>query len=104
MSEARDTVTTVAPGLTSEVLDRAAGARVGSAMGDALGAPYEFGPGTLEPEMVGGGGFGWGPGEWTDDTLRTPTGPRAPVTEFVPRVRRRDVLGGLIHEYERVAA
>jgi transposase InsO family protein len=36
--------------------------------------------------------------------LRTPTGPRAPVTEFVPRVRRRDVLGGLIHEYERVAA
>ncbi len=39
------------------------------AAGDALGAPYEFGP-PLGPErevaMVGG--QGWEPGEWTDDT------------------------------------
>jgi ADP-ribosylglycohydrolase len=41
------------------------------ATGDALGAGYEFGP-TLPPDapvgMVGGGSFGWSPGEWTDDT------------------------------------
>jgi len=51
--------------------DRAAGAVLASAAGDALGAGYEFGPplGDGVPvEMVGGGGFGWAPGEWTDDT------------------------------------
>ncbi|MYX38259.1 MULTISPECIES: ADP-ribosylglycohydrolase family protein [unclassified Streptomyces] len=56
--------------------ERAAGAIVGSAVGDALGAPFEFGPeGAFsarfpEPgtagEMCGGGG--WDPGEATDDT------------------------------------
>ncbi|MEU9942000.1 ADP-ribosylglycohydrolase family protein [Streptomyces lavendulae] len=53
-----------------ERLDRAVGAVVGSAAGDALGAPYEFGPaGALSArgeEMRGGGG--WDPGEATDDT------------------------------------
>ncbi|MFG2822821.1 ADP-ribosylglycohydrolase family protein [Kitasatospora sp. NPDC048365] len=56
--------------------ERAAGAIVGSAVGDALGAPFEFGPagafGARFPvpgaggEMCGGGG--WDPGEATDDT------------------------------------
>ncbi|WP_406076210.1 ADP-ribosylglycohydrolase family protein [Streptomyces virginiae] len=50
--------------------DRAVGAVVGSAAGDALGAPYEFGAaGELSArgaEMAGGGG--WDPGEATDDT------------------------------------
>ncbi|MEV8531695.1 ADP-ribosylglycohydrolase family protein [Streptomyces sp. NPDC051211] len=50
--------------------DRAVGAVLGSAAGDALGAPYEFGPaGALSArgeEMRGGGG--WDPGEATDDT------------------------------------
>ncbi|GLX36109.1 ribosylglycohydrolase [Streptomyces roseochromogenus] len=53
-----------------ERLDRAVGAVLGSAAGDALGAPYEFGPaGALSArgeEMRGGGG--WDPGEATDDT------------------------------------
>ena len=52
-------------------LDRAAGAIVGMACGDALGAPYEFGgpyPADMRVEMKGGGPFGWAPGEWTDDT------------------------------------
>jgi ADP-ribosyl-[dinitrogen reductase] hydrolase len=53
------------------LIDRARGALLGGAVGDALGAPYEFGP-PLGPEipigMVGGGSFGWEPGEWTDDT------------------------------------
>lgn len=51
--------------------DRAVGVLVGLACGDALGAAYEFGgPISTETEigMVGGGAFGWEPGEWTDDT------------------------------------
>ncbi|MEU5397231.1 ADP-ribosylglycohydrolase family protein, partial [Streptomyces tibetensis] len=57
-------------------IQRAGGAVVGSAVGDALGAPFEFGPpGALSArfpapgaggEMCGGGG--WDPGEATDDT------------------------------------
>ncbi|MEU9479753.1 ADP-ribosylglycohydrolase family protein [Streptomyces sp. NPDC048191] len=58
------------------VLERAVGAVLGSAVGDALGAPFEFGPeGAFSArfprpgqggEMCGGGG--WEPGEATDDT------------------------------------
>jgi ADP-ribosyl-[dinitrogen reductase] hydrolase len=54
------------------------GALIGSVVGDALGAPFEFGPANqyterfptsvrgLHTEMCGGSG--WQPGEWTDDT------------------------------------
>ncbi|OKJ36080.1 ribosylglycohydrolase [Streptomyces sp. CB02366] len=54
--------------------DRAAGAVVGSAAGDALGAPFEFGPaGVFTARFPDGagtlcGGGGWDPGEATDDT------------------------------------
>src|SRR5690606_26975608 len=57
--------------LTSAQLDRACGALLGSAVGDALGAGYEFGSARLGPEgpsMIGGGLGGFAPGEWTDDT------------------------------------
>lgn len=57
--------------LTTAQLDRAVGVLLATAAGDALGAPYEFGPPRgpeLKVAMVGGGGFGWEPGEWTDDT------------------------------------
>ena len=57
--------------LTIAQLDRAVGTLLGTAAGDALGAAYEFGPARgpeLEVAMVGGGSFGWEPGEWTDDT------------------------------------
>jgi ADP-ribosyl-[dinitrogen reductase] hydrolase len=59
---------------------RAIGAVLGSAAGDALGAPFEFGPAGRYSErfpapvlggvgeMTGGGSFGWAPGEFTDDT------------------------------------
>jgi ADP-ribosylglycohydrolase len=50
--------------------DRAAGVLLASAAGDALGAGYEFS--YPDPEttiaMIGGGPFGFAPGEWTDDT------------------------------------
>ncbi|WP_329122594.1 ADP-ribosylglycohydrolase family protein [Streptomyces sp. NBC_01353] len=54
--------------------DRAVGAVLGSAVGDALGAPFEFRlPGIFRerfPDGVGEmcGGGGWDPGEATDDT------------------------------------
>jgi hypothetical protein len=46
--------------------DRIAGVLVGGVAGDALGAPYEFGPHVdhVEP-MIGGGPFNWEPGEST---------------------------------------
>src|SRR5918998_4378354 len=59
---------------------RVAGALVGSAVGDALGAPFEFGPPRqfssrfpvpargAKTEMCGGGALGREPGEFTDDT------------------------------------
>ncbi|MEU5894065.1 ADP-ribosylglycohydrolase family protein [Streptomyces sp. NPDC047461] len=60
----------------TDLTSRALGAVIGSAVGDALGAPFEFGPeGAFcarfpHPghggEMCGGGG--WEPGEATDDT------------------------------------
>lgn len=52
-------------------LDRAIGALLGLAAGDAVGTTLEFrSPGSFTPidDMVGGGPFGLAPGEWTDDT------------------------------------
>lgn len=57
--------------MPDEIRDRAAGVLVASACGDALGAGYEFEPPERIPAqvgMIGGGAFGWEPGEWTDDT------------------------------------
>lgn len=55
--------------LSPPELDRAAGALLGLAVGDALGAGYEFAtPPTGDADMIGGGLGGWAPGEWTDDT------------------------------------
>ena len=61
-----------------EFMQRAMGAVLGSAVGDALGAPFEFGPSgaysAAFPEPVRGGcgemqgGRGWKPAEFTDDT------------------------------------
>jgi len=58
--------------LSSAQRDRACGVLLASAVGDALGAGYEFGaapyPGV--PAMIGGGLGGFAPGEWTDDTAQ----------------------------------
>lgn len=49
--------------------DRALGAVIGSAAGDALGAPYEFQPPLpSDADVVMRAGSPWELGEWTDDT------------------------------------
>ncbi len=51
--------------------DRAVGALLGLAVGDAVGTALEFrSPGTFAPiyDMAGGGPFRLAAGEWTDDT------------------------------------
>ncbi|UPL14351.1 ADP-ribosylglycohydrolase family protein [Microbacterium galbinum] len=56
--------------LTAPQLDRAIGAVLASAAGDALGSQYEFGPALDDAvtPVFGAGQFGHGVGEWTDDT------------------------------------
>lgn len=51
--------------------DRALGAMLGLAVGDALGTTLEFSARDTKPrlsDMVGGGPFNLEPGQWTDDT------------------------------------
>ncbi|WP_406854635.1 ADP-ribosylglycohydrolase family protein [Alsobacter sp. KACC 23698] len=53
------------------IQDRAYGALIGLAVGDALGATLEFEERDELPhhtEMLGGGPFALNPGQWTDDT------------------------------------
>jgi ADP-ribosylglycohydrolase len=62
----------MATSVDAAVLDRARGVLLASAVGDALGAGYEFAP--VSPDTVvtmkGGGLGGFAPGEWTDDTAQ----------------------------------
>ena len=51
--------------------DRAVGALLGLAIGDAIGTTLEFAERDTRPAvtgMIGGGPFGLDPGQWTDDT------------------------------------
>ena len=51
--------------------DRAIGALLGLAVGDAIGTTIEFCPRDSYPpmtDMIGGGPFALAPGVWTDDT------------------------------------
>ena len=57
--------------LTGPQFDRACGVLVATAAGDALGAPYEFGPPLADAAVVSMSGSDPGgrePGGWTDDT------------------------------------
>ena len=54
-----------------QIKDRALGAMLGLAVGDALGSTLEFSARDTQPvvrDLVGGGPFRLQPGEWTDDT------------------------------------
>lgn len=55
----------------SAIRDRAVGAMLGLAVGDAVGTTLEFCPRDSRPiltDMIGGGPFSLEPGQWTDDT------------------------------------
>jgi ADP-ribosyl-[dinitrogen reductase] hydrolase len=57
--------------MSEAVRDRALGAFIGLAVGDALGTTLEFEARDRKPpiyDMVGGGPFDLKPGQWTDDT------------------------------------
>lgn len=60
------------PGRTADdIADRAMGALLGLAIGDALGTTLEFAKRDSKPrlrDMTGGGPFNLQPGQWTDDT------------------------------------
>lgn len=60
------------PDLSDEAIaDRARGALLGLAVGDALGTTLEFTARDSKPrltDMIGGGPFKLAPGQWTDDT------------------------------------
>ena len=67
-----ETVVPVLPSTTEEsIRDRAVGAFLGLAVGDAVGTTLEFERRDAQQrveDMVGGGPFGLAAGEWTDDT------------------------------------
>ncbi|WP_019995013.1 ADP-ribosylglycohydrolase family protein [Aureimonas ureilytica] len=62
---------TIGAPLSCTVGDRARGALLGLAVGDALGTTLEFSARDslpLQTEITGGGPFALSPGQWTDDT------------------------------------
>lgn len=85
----------------SHRIDRAIGAVVGSAVADALGSQYEFGPAhpdTFEPTF-GRSTFGHGIGEWTDDTQMA-----MPILEELSRgasLNDPATLGRILKVWER---
>ena len=92
------TVTSSAPSENVQ-RDRAVGAVLASAAGDALGAPHEFGPplgADVDLEMTGGGQLGWEPSEWTDDTQTTLAILRPLADGVVPDQLLGDVEEGLL--------
>jgi ADP-ribosylglycohydrolase len=93
--------------LTTAQLDRACGVLLSTAAGDALGAAYEFGPPRgpeLEVAMVGGGAFGWEPGEWTDDTSMAIAIAEVAATGADPRQEESlDAITRRWHEWSRHA-
>jgi ADP-ribosyl-[dinitrogen reductase] hydrolase len=65
------TLLTIKSDITPAIRDRARGALLGLAVGDALGTTLEFTRRDTQPlhtETTGGGPFDLAPGEWTDDT------------------------------------
>lgn len=85
------------------VADRIEAALLAAAVGDALGAPYEFtrpaAPPPLPTGYIGGGAFNWSPGETTDDTDMT-----LAVSEAIGadggRVQPATVLAGFLRWFE----
>lgn len=92
---------------STAMADRAAGVLMGMACGDALGAPFEFGPPLSADHplaMTGGGGFGWEPGEWTDDTQMAVVILRAAERAVADGTRLTDHLDGVVRGWVEWAA
>ncbi|HEY0249838.1 MAG TPA: ADP-ribosylglycohydrolase family protein [Gryllotalpicola sp.] len=84
--------------LTPQQLERAVGAILASAAGDALGAPYEFRAAVLPPVPIEmHAAAPWELGEWTDDTSMA-----VPILQAVARGKRLDdpiVLATIVGEW-----
>lgn len=93
-----------APIRANTPLGRAVGCIVASAIGDALGAPYEFGgplPDRFAPRF-GPGPMGHEPAEWTDDTAMA-----IPILQAAARggsLQDAAVLAGILHRWIEWAA
>src|SRR5690242_4709901 len=91
--------------LSVSQLDRACGALLGTAAGDSLGAPYEFGPPRrLELEVAMTGGGVWEAGEWTDDTSMAIA--IAETATAAPDLREEAALDAIVerwHEWMQTA-
>ena len=87
--------------LTEAQIDRAIGVLLGSAVGDALGAGYEFAAvsPTLVPGMIGGGLGNFAPGEWTDDTSQAVA--IAQVAALGPDLRTPEALDAIAQGFMR---
>lgn len=82
----------------NDIEDRKRGVMAGLAVGDALGAGYEFGPALPKNTniyMKGGGVFQWEPGEWTDDTSMA-----IPIAEAVAEGKNLESLATLERIYQ----
>jgi len=55
--------------MSTDRQDRIAGVMLASAAGDCLGVPYETGLPSRGHAVMKGGGYGFSPGEWSDDTV-----------------------------------
>ena len=81
------------------IRDRAVGALLGLAVGDALGTTLEFKARDSYPaltDMVGGGPFRLRPGEWTDDT--------AMALALAETLQHHDEYDDWAHRFELIAA
>lgn len=83
-------------GLNEKQRDRAIAVVLASALGDALGAGYEFSsvPPDLVPDMIGGGLGDFAPGEWTDDTAQAVAVARAAADHDLRTEAGLDAVAG----------
>ncbi len=90
--------------MSDPVLDRARGAMLGLAVGDALGTTLEFTRRDTHhrhTEMLGDGPFGLRPGEWTDDTSMALALAESLATN--PALDPRDLIDRFISWYRQGA-
>lgn len=99
---AQEAVPEQEPATSAEAIrDRAIGALLGLAVGDAVGTTLEFKPRDTYPQlldMVGGGPFGLKPGQWTDDTAMALA--LADSLQKTPNLDERDLMQRFVDWYQ----